>query len=411
MGLLKKLRNKDEKKKKVEVTASGNTITVEGVGSIVFQSPVVGTPTGSNKEDFYVYEWFIEETGEVFYIGKGRGDRYKEYHEHAYDAEKIRKLYKTGVRFIAQGLTEDQALEIETAEMVRILNETDFCLANLITPYFTARGGGYTKSRKTPAFQYETAPVLYATEADEHYFDIHARPFDEVDYSNLTKPHIITKGLGIDEIQTVYGGDYERYYKEVVELLEANGNTLVKSKYAKSVTAWIYPGEDLVTNNDIDENKAVERIGRRIPCYHLIDVWKVLKKNYSDVEIPVEMPIEIHPVNERCPISEIKNLNDWEAGFDAGFEYWEKGDAERKKGNIEAAIILFDKARANGDYSPALYKSYAMAYRKIKDLDNEISILDEGIERYRKENRDSSQIIIDFENQKSKAVEKLKKRK
>lgn len=26
---------------------------------------------------FYVYEWFIVETEEVFYIGKGKGKRYK----------------------------------------------------------------------------------------------------------------------------------------------------------------------------------------------------------------------------------------------------------------------------------------------------------------------------------------------
>lgn len=34
--------------------------------------------------DYYVYEWFIKETGEVFYVGKGRGNRYKEYHKYAY---------------------------------------------------------------------------------------------------------------------------------------------------------------------------------------------------------------------------------------------------------------------------------------------------------------------------------------
>ena len=31
-----------------------------------------------NKNDFYVYEWFNIDTNEVFYVGKGRGKRYKE---------------------------------------------------------------------------------------------------------------------------------------------------------------------------------------------------------------------------------------------------------------------------------------------------------------------------------------------
>lgn len=26
---------------------------------------------------FYVYEWFIKETNEVIYVGKGKGKRYK----------------------------------------------------------------------------------------------------------------------------------------------------------------------------------------------------------------------------------------------------------------------------------------------------------------------------------------------
>lgn len=408
MGLIKKLLGKSDKKE-LDVTPSGNSIKIGDVASITFQSPTVGSSSGSSENDFYVYEWFIKSTGEIFYVGKGRGDRYKEYHERAYDAEKVRDLYDTDVRFVSKGLTEDEALELETAEMTRILNETDYCLTNVITPYFTKNNSGNSKSKNTPAFQFETAPILYARETDTHYFGIEGRPFEKVELDTLSRPHIITKGVLPDEIKIVYGGDYERYYKEVLILLEANESKLVKSKYAKSVTAWIYPCEDLVTNNDLDRKNAEERIGHVVPSYHLIDVWKLLKTEFGDIEIPAEAPIDIHPINDRCPLSKIKNLNNWEAGFDAGFKYWEKGDDERKAGNIEKAIKLFDKARANGYFAPALYRSYAMAYRKLKDLDNEISILNEGITRYRQEERDSSQIIIDFENQRTKAIEKLKK--
>ncbi len=96
-------------------------------------------------------------------------------------------------------------------------------------------------------------------------------------------------------------------------------------------------------------------------------------------------------------------------GFDDGYDYWEKGEAERKAGNINNAIELFDKARYNGYFAPALYKSYAMSYRKLKDLDNEIAILEEAIDRYRSEEEDYSQIIVNFEEQKRKAIEKLNK--
>ena len=37
---------------------------------IVVTESSVGQASGSTKKDFYVYEWFIAETGEVFYVGK-----------------------------------------------------------------------------------------------------------------------------------------------------------------------------------------------------------------------------------------------------------------------------------------------------------------------------------------------------
>lgn len=417
MGLFKSIFGKKDAptelqdEASIQVEASGNTINIGNMGSITFGSPFVGTATGSDATDFYVYEWYIKETGEVFYVGKGRGDRYKEYHDRAYDAERIRECFDTDVRFVATNLSEEQALEIETQEMVRILDETDYCLANRITPYFTKRDSGYSKSSNTPAYQFETAPTLYAYELDEHYFDIKGRAFDSVEYANLAKPVFISKSASADELEIVYGGSYKKYYDEVVALLEANGSKIMKSRFAKSVTSWIYTSDDIVTNNDLDEKKAEESIGHRIPSYHLIDVWKLLKIDYSDVEIKEASPIEIHPINNRCPLSDIKNHGNWDAGFDAGFKYWEKGDIERKAGNYDKALKLFDKARYNGYLSPALYQSYAMTYRKLKDLDNEIAILDECIERFNSDEGGMKNAAIGFEDQRKKAVEKYMKKR
>lgn len=91
--------------------------------------------------------------------------------------------------------------------------------------------------------------------------------------------------------------------------------------------------------------------------------------------------VVINAINNRVPLKEISNAENWEKGFNVGFPYWEKGEAERKNGNIELAVELFDKARQNGYVAPALYNSYALAYRQLKDYSNEISILDEGISR------------------------------
>ena len=92
-----------------------------GRPKIQISESLIGQISGSDKHDFYVYEWYIVSTGEIFYIGKGRGNRYREYHTHAYDAERIRSMYETDVLFIGTGLTEEEAVELETQEMFRII--------------------------------------------------------------------------------------------------------------------------------------------------------------------------------------------------------------------------------------------------------------------------------------------------
>lgn len=364
----------------------------------------VGVFTGSIATDFYVYEWFIKNTGEIFYVGKGRGNRYKVFHERAYEAEKIRRMYDTDSRFVGTGLTEEQAIELEDKEITRILNETKDRLTNRIIPLFTKRGNGYDRSPNTPELQFERAPYLYASEIDEHYFGVKSQTFDEVKCENLKAVVFITRNLR-DEISIIYGGKLDKYQGETLATLSSNGNKILKSKYAKSVTAWIYIGDDNVMNYGKDQEQALKKLGRNIPTYHLIDVWKFLKEKFGEVEtIPTEEFL-INPIHNRVPLKDIKNLYDWEKGFDGGMPYWEKGDKERKAGNLERAIELFDKARYNGYNAPALYRSYAMTYRKLKDYDNEIAIIDEAIERLRSEKININEIHnMELKERRAKAL-------
>ncbi|MNJ72234.1 hypothetical protein D3C77_688620 [compost metagenome] len=73
---------------------------------------------------------------------------------------------------------------------------------------------------------------------------------------------------------------------------------------------------------------------------------------------------------------------------------------------------MFDIARYNGYNAPALYTSYAMAFRKLKDYDNEIAIIDECIERLRAEKINVNQnIIIGMRDRQAKALELKQKQK
>ncbi|MED4128502.1 GIY-YIG nuclease family protein [Shouchella miscanthi] len=349
----------------------------------VYSSPV-GVSTGSTATDFYVYEWFIKDTGEIFYVGKGRGDRYKTFHGHGHQAEKIRRNYDTECRLVGTELTEKQAIELESEEMTRVLNNTNYVLTNRITPLFTKRGNGHEISQNTPKPQFETAPCLYASIIDEYYFDIKHRSFDEVRYENLKAVSFIIRNIR-DEIKIIYGENLEKYKGETKSLLIKNGNKVLENKYAKSVTAWIYIGDTYLGNYHSDQEKALDKLGRNIPTYHLIDVWKFLIEKFGEVEQDLLKEVIVNPIHNRVPLKEIKNLHDWTKGYDEGISYWEQGERKRKGGNLEQAIILFDRARYNGYNAPVLYKSYAMTYRKLKDYDNEIAIISEGISRFRSE--------------------------
>lgn len=171
-------------------------------------------------------------------------------------------MYDTDSRFVGTGLTEEQAIVLESKEMTRILNETNDRLTNRIIPLLTKRGNGYYRSPNTPELQFETAPCFYACEIDEHYFEIKPRSFDEVNYENLKAVVFITRNIR-DEINIIYGGNLDKYQSETISLLSTNGNKVLKSKYAKSVTAWIYIGEDDVMNYEIDQKQALEKLGRK----------------------------------------------------------------------------------------------------------------------------------------------------
>lgn len=62
-----------------------------------------------------------------------------------------------------------------------------------------------------------------------------------------------------------------------------------------------------------------------------------------------------------------------------------RGEEERKAGNLELALQLFDEARKNGYDCPTIYESYAKVYRKLKDYEREIAILDDASQRFKGE--------------------------
>ena len=109
--------------------------------------------------------------------------------------------------------------------------------------------------------------------------------------------------------------------------------------------------------------------------------YKTNTNNINKEIIYKREDITISPLNNRVPVDKIMNLNNWSKAFEDGYPLFEVGENLRKSGKYEEAIVKYDKARFYGYSSPGLFEGYAMAFRKLNDIQNEIDILDEGIER------------------------------
>lgn len=78
---------------------------------------------------FYVYEWYIEETNEVIYVGKGCRNRYKVRKHNKFFNEMI-KRYKCNSRIVKEFETEKEAFDYEFIR-VNDLRAKGQCVCNI----------------------------------------------------------------------------------------------------------------------------------------------------------------------------------------------------------------------------------------------------------------------------------------
>lgn len=101
-----------------------------------------------DKPIYYVYAWYFKDSGEIFHIGKGKNNRYKDIknHRNQYFLNIINKHRdNVDVKFILTGLTNEESLANER-QLIKYYKEFGQCKTNL----HEGGCGGYTGNYQSP---------------------------------------------------------------------------------------------------------------------------------------------------------------------------------------------------------------------------------------------------------------------
>lgn len=93
---------------------------------------------------FYVYEWFKVDTLEVFYVGKGTGNRRFELHNRNEYFKNIYNKYDCAVRLVYQSLTNEESCQLEI-ERIAEMKSIGQAMCN-----FTNGGTGFSTGDLNP---------------------------------------------------------------------------------------------------------------------------------------------------------------------------------------------------------------------------------------------------------------------
>lgn len=95
--------------------------------------------------------------------------------------------------------------------------------------------------------------------------------------------------------------------------------------------------------------------------------------------------------------------------FDAGYPLYMQAKTAYTSGNYDQTVILGRQALAVGYTNANVYERIAMGYRKLKQYDNEIAILQEGLKVNSKDDYSSETVKSNFEYRISRASQLNKK--
>lgn len=116
--------------------------------------------------EYYVYEWYIIDTNEVFYVGKGKNFRYRDIKNRNKFFKDMYSSHNCKVRKVYENLTEEEAFEKEIELIKYYKTNTNFRLTNQ-----TDGGDGVSGWKPSQEFREKQSKISRARWADEEFRD------------------------------------------------------------------------------------------------------------------------------------------------------------------------------------------------------------------------------------------------
>lgn len=174
----------------------------------------------SNRE-FYVYEWYNVDTGHVFYVGKGKNDRYKKVSKGSRNRFFVRyyNAHNCEVRIISDNLTEEEAYKQERETILKY-KQSNECECNFDEG---GRAGGTNRGEANGMYHKHHTPEVCAMLRELNSDGRHKRPnnpqYGKSFYDRMS-PEVLQRWLESHRQGKTSGGKNGRAQKVVLQNLQ-----------------------------------------------------------------------------------------------------------------------------------------------------------------------------------------------
>ncbi|WP_242284879.1 hypothetical protein LS996_22965 [Bacillus cereus] len=294
MSLFKFLFRRNDVKKQTE--ALDETLPNMESKLVITSTMGASSPTGKEHNDYYVYEWFVTSTNEVFYVGKGRSKRYKDKNRDEI-FKNIQEKLSIDTRIVYSNLSEEESLDKESELAIQRFFEGN-TLINRITPFsipniywLVEKRLGYSEEElyrnvdlskrnwKSEVYQIAQSLIVDSLPQKE---TMHLPQYDKVTLEDLLATHFIHRGVSHNAILEVFDfkvedpfEELEKKVKEVESFVEKHGGRIYASQ-AKRAKSFIFKiDESKLGTAELREKRPDIKMYRLYDVLHFIENFKI----------------------------------------------------------------------------------------------------------------------------------------